>query len=341
MTTSTSTFPLAAATQASWQAQIDSIHAVMLAAGWTQTADTGQVVNAPAYSTTVGVSQGYRVYKWSDSLASTLGSLYAKVTFVTHQLYNGSSYIWMLLPRIEVSLGTDGAGNLASPSVMVADVDSGSAGGSPNVGRRGNYASYGSSYSIALFGAEHNTWTPAAANTNKIFPSGYPAIANCIGMLAVRRLTDSAGTAVAGFSVIAHGNVAGPSSAWITHRLTSARLMAGSSMLYGGEVVPSLAQSNLLVPVALTPAVQRVNPMAVSSDGALVPFQELAFYYGSASFTLDQSFTNRIAGVDRTFRALGNIGLYPYLVDARSSSTFSSADWADKDARCCLSIRWE
>lgn len=340
MTTATSTYPVSALTTASWQTQIDAIHAALVASGWVQTADTGQLVTSAVTYSGAALNLGYRIYKWSDSLSTTLGSLYAKITFLTH-ISNVEQSGWKPRPKVEVAMGTDGAGNLVAPSALISDVDQVNSAGAQSVGRKASYSSFSvaNNYSITVISGAHASWAPSF--TNRLNPTSFPTMFSAILLLAVRRLTDKNGANVAGFSVLSSGNQVRGTNGVYSHKLTSSRVTLTTADVWGLEMFNSFAAWKQLAPLSLTPAVQMTNATYVSSDGVLMPFPELAWYIGSSSFTLDASFTNNLAGADRTFRACGEVGMYLLLPDCGSSQNLSQYDYMQLDNRACLSMIWE
>lgn len=95
------------ATDADFRAWINEIHNALIAFGWVQTADTGQINYATVLRpATSGATQGYALYRMNDALQSAC-PVYIKLEFGATTQTNE--------PGIKITLtigGTDGAGNL-------------------------------------------------------------------------------------------------------------------------------------------------------------------------------------------------------------------------------------
>jgi hypothetical protein len=95
------------ATDADFRAWCSEIHNALIAFGWTQTADTGQMNFATVlHPTTSGAIAGFAIYQMGDSLQATC-PVFLKIRF-------GSS-TQSAEPAVRLSIaigGTDGAGNL-------------------------------------------------------------------------------------------------------------------------------------------------------------------------------------------------------------------------------------
>jgi hypothetical protein len=106
---STSTVP-SNSTDANFRSWINFIHDLMIAAGWNQTADTGQInfatVTAPGAADT---KQGYAIYEMTDALAATY-PIIIKFAFGSGSATNNPG-IWFA-----VGTHTDGAGNFIDPN---------------------------------------------------------------------------------------------------------------------------------------------------------------------------------------------------------------------------------
>jgi len=99
-------------TDANFRAWVSAIIAAIVAGGWVQTADTGQIntatVTAPAVLST---SQGYAVFRSNDA-GGGLNEFYVKIEF-------GSGPASALRPGVWVTFGwsTDGAGTLTGAAI--------------------------------------------------------------------------------------------------------------------------------------------------------------------------------------------------------------------------------
>src|ERR1035437_4296358 len=105
------------ASDANFRSFCQSVNAAMVAAGWVQTADTGQVNNStvtnPAasgyWSPGYWAGGAYEIWRMNDALQSTYP------VFLKIEYYNAVANNTHAL-QIQMSLAaTDGAGNLASP----------------------------------------------------------------------------------------------------------------------------------------------------------------------------------------------------------------------------------
>ena len=100
---------------ANFRAWVASMIAAIVAGGWVQTADTGQIntatVTAPAV---VNTSQGYAIFRSNDA-GGSLVDFYIKVEF-------GSGAVSALRPSVWITVGwaTDGAGNLVSVTFPIS-----------------------------------------------------------------------------------------------------------------------------------------------------------------------------------------------------------------------------
>ncbi len=108
MATRTSSLAPTNSSDANFRLWINEIHNSLIAFGWVQTSDTGQInfstVTAPSG---VGVFQGYAVYRMADSLQSAC-PVYMRLDF-------GESTASTDVPAIKIKVGigsTDGAGTL-------------------------------------------------------------------------------------------------------------------------------------------------------------------------------------------------------------------------------------
>lgn len=98
------------ATAAQAQAWLDAFEAVMLAAGFVRTADTGQYASV-AGTITSTANLGYRCYALSDEYSAT-SPLVLKVTFAGRvRGVSGISYYRLRVATIVAGRATDGAGN--------------------------------------------------------------------------------------------------------------------------------------------------------------------------------------------------------------------------------------
>lgn len=97
-------------TDANFRTWINFVHDMMVAAGWSQTADTGQInfatVTAPGASNT---KQGYAMYEMTDALASTF-PIIVKFAFGSAGAADRPG-LWFM-----VGTHSDGAGNLIDPN---------------------------------------------------------------------------------------------------------------------------------------------------------------------------------------------------------------------------------
>lgn len=102
------------------QAWLDAFEAMMLAAGFTRTADTGQFGAAGTMSNANDV--GYRVYALSDEHSAT-SPLIVKAFFAGRPRGVASGiYYRMRCRRIQVGLATDGAGNFVGNTCVAFDL---------------------------------------------------------------------------------------------------------------------------------------------------------------------------------------------------------------------------
>lgn len=96
--------------QAGAQAWADAFEAMMLAAGFARTADTGQLGAIPVFPGNVNVI-GYRIYALQDEFSAT-SPLYVKVQFAWVSRGAATSAYRLRLRQVDMGLATDGAGNL-------------------------------------------------------------------------------------------------------------------------------------------------------------------------------------------------------------------------------------
>lgn len=106
MATQTSTMVAQTNSTATMRPHVQFVEALLTAAGWVQTADTGQTAGSafPAGSGT-NISAGYQIWRMADSLQGT-APVYVKFEFGTGATTNCLS-IWLT-----IGTGSDGAGNI-------------------------------------------------------------------------------------------------------------------------------------------------------------------------------------------------------------------------------------
>lgn len=111
-----------------WKAHYLELHDWLLAAGWVQTADTGQldidgIVSSPAKDVYIG----YRMYEIDDDLSALGYKIHMKIEFGAYTESSTANYHNGTTPSLYVSLGhkTDGAGNLLSHSESPLGIVSG------------------------------------------------------------------------------------------------------------------------------------------------------------------------------------------------------------------------
>lgn len=92
---------------ANFKAWAQGLHDAMLAVGFVQTSDTGQIdFNAITVMPAVNTNVGYAIYELNDSLSGTQ-PIYVKIEFKTWIATNAKA-----MPTTQVGRGTDGAGTL-------------------------------------------------------------------------------------------------------------------------------------------------------------------------------------------------------------------------------------
>jgi hypothetical protein len=98
------------ASDANFRTWINFIHDMMIAAGWNQTSDTGQINFVTASAPTVGNEKiGYALYEMTDALAAT-APVIVKFAFGSAALANRPG-VWF-----RIGTHSDGAGNLIDPN---------------------------------------------------------------------------------------------------------------------------------------------------------------------------------------------------------------------------------
>lgn len=116
-TTNSGTWPTATA-----QAWIDAFEAMMLAAGFVRTADTGQLATVVAFPGNTN-NVGYRVYSLNDEYSAT-SPLYVKVQFAWRVRGATSSSAYRFrVSSVDIGLAADGAGNLTGTTALVFTFD--------------------------------------------------------------------------------------------------------------------------------------------------------------------------------------------------------------------------
>ena len=106
-------------TLAVWKAHFLEMHSAIVASGWVQTGDTGQLDISAVATMPTRAYAGYRIYEIDDDLSAAGYSIYMKLEFgtnsetgsnVNYGYHSGST------PSVKVSFGmkTDGAGALQS-----------------------------------------------------------------------------------------------------------------------------------------------------------------------------------------------------------------------------------
>lgn len=104
----------------SWRAHYLELHDLLLASGWIQTADTGQLdIAAVAAMPGKDVYVGYRMYEIDDDLSAAGYKIYMKLEFGGYSETATTSYHTGSTGNIKTSFGmkTDGAGGLLSQSM--------------------------------------------------------------------------------------------------------------------------------------------------------------------------------------------------------------------------------
>jgi len=125
MATRTASLVMSNSTDASFRLWINEIHNALIAFGWVQTSDTGQInfatATRPAATNTTG---GFAVYRMADSLQSTC-AVFMRLDFGTSQSTDS--------PRILIQFsigGTSGAGVLTGNVTTQQNIGSAAAAGS-------------------------------------------------------------------------------------------------------------------------------------------------------------------------------------------------------------------
>lgn len=120
MSTSTTTSPTSAGTDANFRASAVAIDNQFTALGWVRTADTGQINFVTVAHPTLGNYAGYSVFRMADTLQAT-APVFAKIEYGSTGSANAITF------RITVGQATDGAGAItgvqAAPFVISTSVD--------------------------------------------------------------------------------------------------------------------------------------------------------------------------------------------------------------------------
>jgi hypothetical protein len=167
------------ATDADFRAWINEIHNALIAFGWVQTADTGQINYATVlHPTTSGANMGYAIYRMNDSLQSAC-PVYIKLEYGSTTQTNEPGI------RITIAIGgSDGAGTLTGikTGVLYLNNNNGATGVS-------NMLTAGTSSSFRY------TWGWASAST--------------LTAIAIERDVDASGNETSNGVQILQGNGAG------------------------------------------------------------------------------------------------------------------------------------
>jgi hypothetical protein len=103
------------ASDAAFRAWCSAIHAAILAGGFVNTADTGQIdLTTVVKPAAIGTSAGYKIYQSQDAGAGQ-NNYYIKIEFGSGSTNAAQSSIW-----ITVGWATDGAGNLVSTTYPIS-----------------------------------------------------------------------------------------------------------------------------------------------------------------------------------------------------------------------------
>jgi hypothetical protein len=117
MATSTPTVRRYLSTDALWRSWVQAIHDGMVLAGWVQTADTGQINLTTATRAAAGAIRGYEVWRPNDAVQAT-NPFFLKIGY-------GNAGAGQASGKLQFTFGyaTDGAGNLAAPSIGPLDIE--------------------------------------------------------------------------------------------------------------------------------------------------------------------------------------------------------------------------
>lgn len=105
---------------ASWKAHMIEMHDTIVASGWVQTGDTGQIdLSAVGVVPVKDSYPGFRVYEINDDFSAAGYKIYMRVDFGSYTETNQTNYHNGATPSVKLSFGmkTDGAGVLLSQTL--------------------------------------------------------------------------------------------------------------------------------------------------------------------------------------------------------------------------------
>lgn len=261
------------ATDADHRAFATGIHNLLVAAGLTQTADTGQANLATITRPTLGAASGFEIFRFNDTEQATLGC------FIRVNYCSGTSIVTIPAIQLSVGTGTNGAGVLSSAVTPISIPGSWDSGADTPGTSRPAFASYAEGQFILTFGLD------APGNRFAFWYIGRPRAFDG------SRTTD-------GFIWLTYGS------------MTQMRARVVYRAVGGGPAV--YASSTLqIVPDSLVGQDDQVGanvalwPMYVGVNGNL-RFGSL-FGYRAAAILIDAQQDISIFGGSKTYRAMGSL----------------------------------